>query len=407
MANKKISQLSANTTITGSELLVIVQPATSPTGNRKLTIDALKAYTSPVQSVNGKTGSVLLTATDFISLGVQYQIPSINAAGSDFLYGACRFDTVNNRFYGGSTHTIAGSQNFTWGDQNNNAGTFGSAIFGELSKIDAGVGAALNAGENNYIGAYGGSAFGRGCKVGASGQYAQIGGWYSPSSINGESNDKAPMVNAQAAFGFYETDASQTIGHGVSGQASAVVGGRNPNIPASSPRCFIGGGNGIKARASESDQAYFPAININNIPSEDNTLYQTLVRDHSATGGPVRYRYDQASTYTPTLTNVANLDSTTAYTCQYIKMGNVVTFSGKITADPTNSLIETNIGISLPFASNISAEENCAGVGFTQGADYQGAVIVGDTINDRAELQFIAPVDTSIDIFFTCTYRIA
>src|SRR5438552_1367658 len=40
--------------------------------------------------------------------------------------------------------------------------------------------------------------------------------------------------------------------------------------------------------------------------------------------------HPQSGSYTPRLTNVANLSASTAYTCQWMRVGNTVTVSGKV-----------------------------------------------------------------------------
>jgi hypothetical protein len=113
-----------------------------------------------------------------------------------------------------------------------------------------------------------------------------------------------------------------------------------------------------------------------------------------------------SGTYTPTLTNVANLDSSTAYECQYMRVGNTVTVSGKVSVDPTLAATSTQLGISLPVASNFGAQEDCAGAAFASGVAGQGAAILADSTNDRAQLQFISGDVTNQAMYFTFTYQI-
>lgn len=115
-----------------------------------------------------------------------------------------------------------------------------------------------------------------------------------------------------------------------------------------------------------------------------------------------------AGTYVPTLTNVANLDGMTGYTAQYIQVGSVVTVSGRVDVNPTTAGVSTKLGISLPVASNFSnaALDECAGVAFASAVASQGAAIVADNTNDRAQLQFIATDLAARDMFFIFTYRV-
>lgn len=111
-------------------------------------------------------------------------------------------------------------------------------------------------------------------------------------------------------------------------------------------------------------------------------------------------------TYTPTLTNIANIDSTTAYQCQYIRVGNVVTVSGKIDVDPTaGASTLTRVGVSLPVASNFGASEDCGGC-ITSGTSADAGAILGDSTNDRAEISFTSRGTTSITMYFVFNYEV-
>lgn len=112
-----------------------------------------------------------------------------------------------------------------------------------------------------------------------------------------------------------------------------------------------------------------------------------------------------SGTYAPTLTNVANLDGSTAFTCQYMRVGNVVTVSGKVSVDPT-AAASTELGISLPIASALTAVEQVGGTAYATGIAAQGAAITGDASNDRAQLQFISVDLTNQGMPFSFTYLI-
>mgnify|MGYP001615560273 CR=1 FL=1 len=110
--------------------------------------------------------------------------------------------------------------------------------------------------------------------------------------------------------------------------------------------------------------------------------------------------------YTPTLTNVANLDGSTAYEAQYLRVGSVVTVSGKFDINPTLAATLTQLGISLPIASNIGATEDCAGVAFASGIAGQGGAIDGDAANNRAELDYISGDLTNQPMYFVFQYQV-
>lgn len=112
-----------------------------------------------------------------------------------------------------------------------------------------------------------------------------------------------------------------------------------------------------------------------------------------------------AGVYTPTLTNVTNVAASTAYECQYMRVGNTVTVGGKVDVDPT-AAGATQLGISLPVASNFGAVEDCGGAAFAPAIAGQGAAIIADAANNRAEMNWIAVDITNQPMFFSFTYQV-
>jgi hypothetical protein len=109
--------------------------------------------------------------------------------------------------------------------------------------------------------------------------------------------------------------------------------------------------------------------------------------------------------YTPTLTGVANVAGSTAFQCQYARVGDVVTVSGKVSIDPT-AAVDTQLGISLPIASNVAAEEDVAGTAVCPTIAGQSAAILGDAVNNRATLRWLAVDVTNQPFAFTFSYRV-
>lgn len=111
-----------------------------------------------------------------------------------------------------------------------------------------------------------------------------------------------------------------------------------------------------------------------------------------------------AGTYTPTLTGVANVAASTPYSCQYARVGSVVTVSGRVDVDPT-AATTTQLGISLPVASNLANANECAGAGNSVNVVIPAA-IYGDATNNRAEMAWVATDTANQAVYFTFTYRI-
>lgn len=112
-----------------------------------------------------------------------------------------------------------------------------------------------------------------------------------------------------------------------------------------------------------------------------------------------------SGTYTPTLTNVSNVDASGANQASYVRVGNQVTVTGSITVDPTAVSASTIVGISLPIASNIGATSDVNGTAASAGIQQSGA-IEGDAANDRAQMRFFATDASNRTMWFTFSYNI-
>lgn len=112
--------------------------------------------------------------------------------------------------------------------------------------------------------------------------------------------------------------------------------------------------------------------------------------------------------YTPTLYNTTNVAASTAYECQWGRMGNFVIVSGKVAIDPTNDDINTVLGISLPIASNLANSQQVAGTSVQDEVNgYQAAGrITGDTTNDRALLTYKPNLTSNQVHIFVFTYQV-
>lgn len=114
-----------------------------------------------------------------------------------------------------------------------------------------------------------------------------------------------------------------------------------------------------------------------------------------------------ASTYTPTLTNVANVAASTAFACQWMQVGTTVTVSGKVDIDPTSATTLTQLGISLPVASTFATAQQCGGTAAAPAVSGYSAGILADTTNHRAELDFTTATDVANrSWYFSFTYMV-
>ena len=122
----------------------------------------------------------------------------------------------------------------------------------------------------------------------------------------------------------------------------------------------------------------------------------------SGTGGNVF-----SSTYTPTLTNSTNVAASTTGSCQYMRVGNVVTVSGQVSVDPTAAAVLTVLLISLPIASTFSSSRSAGGSAASVSNIY-GEVggILGNTTTDEFELRLLPSSLANQSYAFQATYFI-
>lgn len=113
-------------------------------------------------------------------------------------------------------------------------------------------------------------------------------------------------------------------------------------------------------------------------------------------------------TYTPTLTDVQNLDSTQTYTAQYMRVGNTVTVSGKLDFNPTTNSAAVLVGISLPISSSFTTDEDGAGSGggTSSAIETQASFLYADATNDRMELKYRGPTTSNFSTYYTFTYQV-
>lgn len=203
------------------------------------------------------------------------------------------------------------------------------------------------------------------------------------------------------------------LGSGVGATLTTGTGntliGQAANVSASSTTDAIALGRG--ATAATNEFAIMDSITNWKFQGDSYTLPTAFPSSNdralvSSTAGVMTWGSVVTSgTYTPTLTNVANLDASTVYDFQWSRVGDVVTVGGRVDIDPT-AAASTELGISLPIASNIAGLEGAVGTAFASGIAGQGAAILGDAANNRAQMQWIAVDTTNQSMYLTFVYTI-
>lgn len=114
-----------------------------------------------------------------------------------------------------------------------------------------------------------------------------------------------------------------------------------------------------------------------------------------------------AGGWTPTLTAVANIASTTAVECRYIKLGALVFCFGRFTADPTSAALTlTTVRMSLPVSSTIISDAYIAGTGCEE-INNDVVRVYGDTTNNEALFTWYPQNSSSQNVHFSFGYVVA
>lgn len=132
----------------------------------------------------------------------------------------------------------------------------------------------------------------------------------------------------------------------------------------------------------------------------------------SVTQASVLSSFFGANTYTPTLTNTANLDASTAHVFQYSWVTDpgtgltVVTVSGYVDVDPTTTLTDTQLTISIPLATTFSNVQECGGTGNSTTIAAQSAGIRAVASSGNVMMQWKTTDVTNQPMYLTFTYKI-
>jgi len=110
--------------------------------------------------------------------------------------------------------------------------------------------------------------------------------------------------------------------------------------------------------------------------------------------------------WTPTLTNVANVTASTHVTANFERIGNRVHCWGVINIHPTAaSNTVTTIRMSLPIASNIASGQDGSGILTASGPQRAGPIDM-DTASDTARLRFWSEVTANTTFSFDFNYKV-
>jgi hypothetical protein len=142
------------------------------------------------------------------------------------------------------------------------------------------------------------------------------------------------------------------------------------------------------------------AITGNTIVKSGGTSSQALIADGSV-------QTLTSGTYTPTITGVTNISASSAATCYYTRVGNVVNVSGYVNITATANTY-TEFKLSLPVSSTISTYSDLSGNGLYRfgSVTHIPASIDGNANEALVRLGTATNNGVSTQVQFTFTYRV-
>jgi hypothetical protein len=150
-------------------------------------------------------------------------------------------------------------------------------------------------------------------------------------------------------------------------------------------------------------QYTIPSIEINLTGTTNINGGATVAQDLTVDGN-LQALNVRSGTWTPTLTNTTNIAASTNAICQFTLVGNVVTFSGTCSIDPTatGSVV---LGISLPVPSNFATAVQAGGTLNANDGTIVGA-ITSDSTNDRLTMTGNASGTANVSCSFSGSYLV-
>jgi hypothetical protein len=129
----------------------------------------------------------------------------------------------------------------------------------------------------------------------------------------------------------------------------------------------------------------------------------------AASSDLVDIRQEYTGSYTPTVTAVANLDSTTISSLNYFRINDTVHVFGRIGINSTASGTVTRFLLSLPLATNFTATGAAGGTlhSYTTGSSSIGGCITADTVSNQVEFNLVPTVTYELSYWFTFSYVIS
>ncbi len=138
--------------------------------------------------------------------------------------------------------------------------------------------------------------------------------------------------------------------------------------------------------------------------------YSLVVRQsYDSVQAVVQQHVHTTNTFTPTIDSTINVAASSIVSFSYTKLGAWVFVDGTVTIDPTNDSTTTEVQLTFPVTSNITAATDCIGSGWAANTTsdlFRGLYITGDAARNRARILLYPMSDASSSYNISYKYRI-
>lgn len=340
--------------------------------------------------------------------GFSYFGVIVNGSGNKN-YGS--YSTILN----GSNQVISGSKSTIVAGSNNNISGNYSLATGSLGTVSSDFSSVLGGASNSIIGNH--SSIVSGIENGITGRTSAI--------LSGRWNQVvAPCGHIAGGYNNTITSTgnySSILGgryNVMRGNYSSIVTGRRNEIGFQAHRNAVLCGTYNVINSGLTNTSILAGNNITALSS--NTAYSkgivaidlsanTEYYVHSTTEGRLSKGIVTSAItsgiYLPTVTGITNISSATTFNTQWMRVGNTVNVSGKLDFEISLNGAFT-LGLSLPVASNFTAEEQCSGVAVSTLGGNDTIWIKADATNNLASVNGTDNNTSYHSHFFNFTYTI-
>lgn len=209
----------------------------------------------------------------------------------------------------------------------------------------------------------------------------------------------------QAASSINSVFIGKQSGYGATSSTPSIAIGYQ-TTPVSYDNCIL---IGMRSFATANNQM---VIGSAGVPITDiqwqGILTSSDMHNNALAQGNASAQQVRSGTYTPTLTGIANVTSTTSRKATWLRVGNTVTVTGQFSVVPTSNNTQTKIGFSIPVASNFGTIYEAGGVASTYGTgvtEHSGG-FYADTTNDRVELDYYETHGGTNNFSYSFSYEV-